>query len=180
MCECASSFWCRSEAIGKKEFYLSKSSNLNTFHREGSAKNQLTGEAILVDTYSVPEIARLYGKPDLIRMDVEGHEVEVINGMLSAIEANEISPMIIFETHRSCYSKEHDMEATLRRLFAANYYVSYLGSSMESGTQRINARGYQGSAPIKTDFVNRVIYENIKPEDAIDLICHTGGVARCY
>lgn len=164
-----------SDRGGQREFYLSSASNLHTFHNQGSAIHQLTGETIIVTTYSVMEVMADHGKPDLIRMDVEGHEVEIINGLLSAIQHHAWSPMILFETHITRYSKDHDMAATLRRLFDLGYYVMYLASNAESGSARIEARGYRGSSPIKTDFVHRVIYENIKSDDAIDLICHVGG-----
>jgi FkbM family methyltransferase len=164
-----------SDRAGEREFHLSSSSNLHTFHNHGSAAHQLTGETIVVNTYSVTDVMSGMGKPDLIRMDVEGHEVEVIDGMMDAIQRNELSPMILFETHISRYSKEHNMAATLKRLFDLGYYVRYLASNAESGSAKIEARGYRGSQPIKTDFVKRVIYENIKPEDAIDLICTVGG-----
>ena len=108
-------------------------------------------------------------------MDVEGHEVEVIDGMIDAIRARELAPMILFETHISRYSDDHDMAAVLRELFECGYCVRLLSSSYERGTRLIGERGYKGSAPIQTDGVARVIYENIAAADAIDFICRTGG-----
>ena len=87
-----------SDAPSKKLFHLSSHSNLGTFHPEGSGSEFITGTTIEVSTYSIPEIAQTYGPPDLIRMDVEGHEVEVINGMLDAIRSGIMRPKIIFET----------------------------------------------------------------------------------
>lgn len=164
-----------SDSCAEKSFFVAKSSNLNTFHNIGSGKYDLTGETIQVSTQTVSAIMYDFGKPDLLRMDVEGHEVEIIKGMLSALEKNEMNPMIIFETHITRYNDEHNMRTVLRRIFKCGYQVKYLASNAESGTKRVNAKGYIGTAPIKTDFVKRVIYENIKPEDAIDLICNIGG-----
>ena len=39
----------------------------------------------------------------------------------------------------------------------------------------IEEKGYSGSAPISTDGVKRVIFENIKNQDAIDFVCAVGG-----
>ena len=164
-----------SDLSGEREFFLSHQSNLNTFHTTGSGAKHLSGQTVKVRTYTVPELAATYGNPDLIRMDVEGHEIEVFNGMLPAIERGEMAPMIIFETHLSRYGADHDMESPLRRLFAAGYRVRYVASSSERGTALIDARGYRGIARVKTDDVERVIYENIANDDAIDLICKTGG-----
>ncbi|MEC9369127.1 MAG: FkbM family methyltransferase [Pseudomonadota bacterium] len=164
-----------SDKPGERLFHLSRQSNLGTFHDTGSGVRHLSGESIPVRTMTVPEIAAQHGAPDLIRMDVEGHEVEVIGGMLEHIRKRKLAPMILFETHLSRYSPEHDMAAILKALFDNGYTTRYLASSWERGTKIIEARGYKGSAPIATDGVQRVIFENISDADAIDFICKTGG-----
>lgn len=164
-----------SDRSGTKRFFLSEMSNLNTFHDTGSGAHFLSGKTVDVVTCTVPEI--MAGrKPDLIRMDVEGHEVEVFAGLLPAIERGEMAPMVIFETHLSRYGKEHDMEAPLRRFFALGYRVLLAGSSWEHGTRLIEARGYTGVMAIASDGVGRVVFENIAQNDAIDLICREGGI----
>ncbi|MBS4048020.1 MAG: FkbM family methyltransferase [Alphaproteobacteria bacterium] len=164
-----------SDEAGEKEFFLAHQSNLNTFHATGTGAKFLSGKVEVVRTYTVPELARMHGKPDLIRMDVEGHEVEVFNGMIDAVANGELAPMIIFETHLSRYSADHDMEAPLRKLFSLGYHVRYLASSSQRGTTLVDARGYQGITRVRTDDVERVIYENIRDDDAVDFICKIGG-----
>ena len=164
-----------SDSKGDRLFHLSEQSNLNTFHAVGSGAKHLSGKTITVRTLTVPELAADHGAPDLIRMDVEGHEVEVIDGMIEAIRNGRLAPAILFEPHLSRYSAEHDMAAALRALFECGYRVRLLSSSYERGTALIDARGYKGSAPIATDGVARVIYDNIADDDAIDFICRTGG-----
>ncbi|MCH9019166.1 MAG: FkbM family methyltransferase [Proteobacteria bacterium] len=164
-----------SDSEDVRAFHLSGQSNLGTFHPVGSGAAHLSGDRIDVKTCTVPALAAEYGAPDLIRMDVEGHEVEVIGGMTDAIRAGELAPMILFETHLSRYSDDHDMAAVLRALFGCGYRVGLLSSSYERGTRLIDDRGYHGSAPIPTDGVARVIYDNIADDDAIDFICRCGG-----
>ena len=60
-------------------------SNLNTFHNIGSGTLHLSGEKKSVETLTIPKIMK-NKKLDLIRMDVEGHEVEDLNGLLPAIK----------------------------------------------------------------------------------------------
>jgi len=165
-----------SEREEERRFFLSAQSNLNTFHADGAAADHLSGDSIQVKTFTVPQLAEAHGAPNLIRMDVEGHEVEVIEGLLPAVEAGTMAPMIIFETHRSRYSADHDMAAALRGLFACGYRVPLLASSGEAGTAIVEAHGYRGSAPIATDGVKRALFESVAEEDAIDLICRSGGV----
>jgi len=128
-----------------------------------------------VKTLTVPELMA-GNPPDLIRMDVEGHEVEVIDGLLPAVEAGEMAPMILFETHLSRYGADHDMAATLQRAFDLGYRVRLAASSSASGTERVRRRGYRGGEPIRTDDVERVIFEEIGEPDALDLICREGGL----
>ena len=166
-----------SDENSTKKFFLSKMSNLNTLNYTEKKSLNLTGETINVKTLTVPQI--MEGRNlDLIRMDVEGHEVEVLNGLIPNIGVNNLYPSIIFETHRSRYNNEHSMENTLKNLFAKNYKVSMLGSTSKEGTKKIEAKGYIGTESIQTDEYERVIFKNIKEQDAIDLICNEGGV-RC-
>ena len=164
-----------SDRSGTRALHLSKLSNLNTFHPDGSARAYLSDETVEVTTYTVSGLTETHGTPDLIRMDVEGHEVNVIGGMLAAIDAGRKKPMICFEPHLTRYSKDNDMEAALEALFSRGYAVRLLSSSHERGTRLIAARGYEVSAPIATDGMTRVIFENIGPHDAIDIICRSGG-----
>lgn len=165
-----------SDRSGNRNFYLSTMSNLNTFHPAGSAHSHLTGQVVPVQTLTIAQIMEGHGQLDLIRMDVEGHEVEIIRSLLPDIMAKRMAPMILFEIHRKRYGKDHDMEPVLKGLFDCGYVVPYVGSSNEQGTRIIEQRGYKGIFTIKTDFMIRTIFENIKPKDAIDFICYTGGV----
>ena len=165
-----------SDRAETRSFHLSEQSNLNTFHAMDPDAQHLSGKTIDVRTFTVPTLAADHGAPDLIRMDVEGHEVEVINGLLPAVEGGTMAPMIIFETHRTRYSAAHDLEAPLRRLFTCGYGVTLAASSWQEGTALVEARGYRGSAPIATDGVTRAIFEDLKDDDAVDFICRTGGL----
>ncbi len=159
---------------GTQTMYLTNTSNHHTFHKKGAGF--LSGETIEVKTMTVPSLMRKYGKADLMRMDIQGHEVEVMNGMIGAIERGEISPMIVFEVHRRYYGPDNDMAATLRSLFANGYHGRYVGSSTESGTKIVENMGYDGGPEIRTDFITRKVFENIEDEHLVELVCHCGGV----
>ena len=71
-----------SDIDSKKEFYLSEMSNLNSFHVD--SKDLKNYNKILVNSYSL--VSLLKGrKIDLIRMDVEGHEVSIFKSLLEYI-----------------------------------------------------------------------------------------------
>jgi FkbM family methyltransferase len=167
-----------SDATSTRTFFLSEMSNLNTFHPGGATGTSDSMTEIQVETLSVDDLLARAGveKVDYIRMDVEGHEVEVIRGLLDSIIAGRQAPMIILETHRDRYSKEHDFVTPLRKLFAAGYKVGYLASTSDQGSALVEAKGYVGGAAINTDFMHRRLFRDIAPDDAIELICSIGGV----
>lgn len=165
-----------SNVATKRTFFLSEQSNLGTFHPIGTGAKTLTGKTLEVDTVTVPMLAKRYGPPDLLRMDVEGHEVEVLNGMIDDLRKGTYAPIVIFETHLSRYSEKHDMAETLRNLFALGYRVPLVSSSSDRGTERFVRFGYTPGRRIATDDVHRTLFTDIRPDDAIDVICQTGGV----
>jgi FkbM family methyltransferase len=165
-----------SDKAGERPFHLATHSNLNTFHDTGSGAEHLQGRTIPVLTATVPGLAEEFGAPDLIRMDVEGHEVEVIRGLIPAVREGKMRPLIIFETHLSRYGADHDFASVLRDLFACGYRVPLAASSREHGTRIVEALGYEAVETVRSDGDVRKIFENVKPEDAVDLICRTGGL----
>ena len=170
-----------SNKVEKKDFYLAKQSNLNTFHATGTGVTHLSGKVISVDTATVPSLSKqLDIKPDLIRMDVEGHEVEVIDGLIDAIDQNELKPSIIFETHLTRYTEDHDFAKVLEKLFTRGYKTKIVSSSSERGTNVINELGYKSYRSVASDNVVRDLYKDIRNEDAINLICKTGGIRTVY
>ena len=164
-----------SDREGTAELLLSPFSNLHSFHARAGPDRQ-TGATEVVRTGTVASIAARYGKPDLIRMDVEGHEVEILRGMADAVERGELIPLVVFETHLRHYTPDHDFEAPLRRLFRSGYTVRWAASSGEDGSRRVEALGYRGGPPIATDFTVRRLFENLAEDDAVSLICRTGGL----
>ena len=165
-----------SDRIGKASFHLSHQSNLNTFHAVGSGLKHLSGQSIDVETQTISALSNSFGPPDLIRMDVEGHEVAVLDGALEDIRSGKIRPLVIFETHLSRYNPENDMAATLRALFDLGYRVRLAASSWEEGSKIVETCGYKSEMSIRTDGNVRKIFTNINNADAISLICVTGGL----
>ncbi len=165
-----------SDRAGKGELLLSTMSNLNSFHASGSASQYLSGKKVEVDVATVPQLAAMFGPPDLLRMDVEGHEVEIIRGMVDAVERREIGPMILFETHRGMYTPDHDIVEPLNRLFRAGYTVPYIASSTARGASGIEALGYKHEGLFATDFEQRAIFKDISPEHLLHLLTGPGGV----
>ena len=58
-------------------------------------------------------------------MDVEGHECEIISGMLKHIENGYFKPHICFEPHITSYSKNNKFSNTLRKLLILDIIQIY-------------------------------------------------------
>ena len=156
--------------------YSSTFFNLGTFHPSGKSKEFIENK-LKVKTYSLSNLCLKHGIPDLIRMDVEGHEVKILENLVS-IKNLKIFPMICFETHLTKYSKKNSINKILEKLFKIGYYVKFASSSSKRGTKILeNNLKYQAITEIiKTDEEERKIYQNIKNQDALKLISRTGGL----
>ena len=158
---------------GSEKLYLSEYSNMHSFisNVEFSRKQYINID--VVDLYSF-----LKDKPDisLIRMDVEGYEVEILEGLQPAIETGVFGGKIVFEVHMGRYNDEnHSMRRQLEMLFRNGYSVSLLTSNDEK-TAKICEK-YSETLKIQVgDSRISGIYENVSPEDAIDFVCYKGGV----
>ncbi|MDP3789583.1 MAG: FkbM family methyltransferase, partial [Candidatus Omnitrophota bacterium] len=168
-----------SNRSGMSRFYLSSKSNLHTLnpvrYKGGAGK---AGEDRFVDvkTVDVYDILNKSRDVKFIRMDIEGHEVEVLEGILRAAKDFKIYPDILFETHFAKYdAKHHDMRSRLKALFNLGYFPAAI-TSTDEGISKIREKGYKPRLVIDTDRVNRGIYERISPDDAVDFICTSGGV----
>ena len=165
-----------SARTGTGQMFRSTHSNLHTFHNQGTAASSLDSTPVDVPTFTLQDVAAGRMQPDLMRMDVEGHEVEILGQLADLVERDVMSPTVIFETHLSRYTADNDFVPVLKKLLATGYEVTSAASSGESGTQKIAALGYKGSAPFYSDFGRRVIFAQIGADDAIDAICRTGGL----
>ena len=157
---------------------LSEMSNVNTFHpnlRSGERATHLTGKTIMVPIMDVPTFIHGKRSVDLVRMDIEGHEVEVFEGIIRSAKGGSSPSKILFETHLTKYDDtHHSMRAQLKGLLGIGYYPKILAANEEKRTFR--AKGYSPEKLIRTDGTTRGIYRNVSSEDAIELICNEGGV----
>ncbi len=173
-----------SDKTGRSKFYVSEKSNLHTLNPlyykgacKGEEQKARSSEVNCVDIY---EIIGRHRDIRFVRMDIEGHEVEVLNGLAKAVRDFHVFPDILFETHFLKYDiRDHDMSEVLENLFDVGYRPKIMTSTDEKKT-RIRERGYFPKFVINTDRVRRGIYEGVSPQDAVDFICNIGGVRAVF
>ena len=113
---------------------------------------------------------------DMLRMDIEGYEVEVLLGLQKAIKEKIWTGKILFECHFKKYTETHSIKNQLEFLFHNGYKTKYVTSTDEL-KPRIKNLGYKPIKIIQTNDTRfRGIYKNISDSDTIELICNSGGV----
>ena len=69
-----------------------------------------------------------------------------------------------------------NFSVTLTNLFKLGYYTNLLSSNASSGTKKIiNLTKIKPLKILKSDGEKRAIFENIKPEDTINILTKLGG-----
>ncbi|MEE2821870.1 MAG: FkbM family methyltransferase [Acidobacteriota bacterium] len=169
-----------SNRTGESKLYLSEMSNINTFHplsfRFGTTSRNLSGNSVMVSTSDVLTFIENKRPIDLIRMDIEGHEVNVFESIVKAVEEKDFAAGILFETHFPKYDDaQHNMRIQLEHLFRLGYCAKWMASTDERKA-RFKEKGYVPEVVIKTDAVERGLYKNVRDDDAIEFICDLGGV----
>ena len=158
----------------KMSFYLSPLSNLNTFHPLETSRGDF--EKIEVSSVDVVSFLEDKRKPDLLRMDVEGHEVEIFESLAEAISRYVFYPQILFEPHRPRYDDgSHNMRRQLKKLFSLGYRALFM-SSTDEREAHFRKMGYTPVRIVDSDFMRRGIYADVSCEDAIRFICDIGYV----
>ncbi|MDA1060739.1 MAG: FkbM family methyltransferase [bacterium] len=169
-----------SNKTGMDNFYESEKSNWHTFypkvHSGIETESLVDRTPIQVPVMTISEFAKGKRKIDLIRMDIEGFEVEVFESLLPLLKDKSFGPKILFEVHQPRYNdKEHNMRKVLKSLFENGYHVKTLASNQynRGGREIFENRGYKPSMVIKTDFLKRGIYDTVADDDAIYFMCDT-------
>lgn len=117
---------------------------------------------------------------NLIRMDVEGHEVQILGSLAKKLREDpgfdKAPDCILFEPHSWEYAEDDHLEPVLRSLLSNGYAITYLGSRSEPDSPMRKL----GLTPIHTATeargVTRGVYKDIPQDVAIELAARTDGV----
>jgi len=162
-----------SNKSGQASFTLSSKTNLNSFDLEEDHSDVIT-----VPLFDFGEYIRNKERIDLVRMDIEGHEIEVFESLIRyhAEFQNKIPRKIIFETHLKIYKKrKNKMRDVLNKMFSIGYDIKYLSSAEES-TTALHDMGYSPFKIVKDYPFTRGLYANVDRKCAIDCIVEYGGI----
>lgn len=174
---------------GTGTMYHSKMSNRHTFHpveyvgpSEQTLADRPPTDVVMT---TVPDFTIPDRQVDLMRMDVEGYEVEILSGMKTALNDPAFAPAILFEVHRPRYDVDkHDIRAPLSALFSAGYKVKWLaadGYKSRKTREHYDSLGY-GDAAVVAYFSSsdRAVFRDISNDHALDLISMSSDVRAVF
>ncbi|MBF0137949.1 MAG: FkbM family methyltransferase [Magnetococcales bacterium] len=145
-------------------FYLSRDhDNLHSARPSEVATEKVPIQFVRLDTFCQREHIT---PPLLIKMDVEGHEVEILAGGMEFFTTHD-NIRILLEVHPERYTPDHSLEKQLQKLFAAGFYPRLVESAGVPVPERFRELGLQPVQVAK----NRGLYAGLTPGQVLEFAC---------
>ncbi len=164
-----------SSSEGEASFFVGEGDNLGSLYNLREARNP-NPRQIIVKTTTLDKIAEQVGPVDFLRMDIEGAECLVFDGMQQTFK-QAIPPRILFEVHPSG-DVDPDPRFTpyFEKLLASGYLPRYMISSANPhATQQFNDLGYTA---LRGSRDGQSLFANIRPEHLVVLGARRPKVVR--
>lgn len=163
-------------AVAEKEcsrkFYLNRETNLSGFVRRNGKSSSILAKCIKLDNFD------RINKIDFIRMDVEGYECLVIDGMINFLKRKE-SLKLQIELHPSLYGNgRFNFQKRLEILEKLGFYVKYLVSAGLAEPKPIMKLGYNPIKIVEEGKWSHGLYKNIRMEDLLIFIDNDTKIVR--
>jgi len=151
---------------GFANFYLGKESNLGGLHLSKNTH----ASSLKVKTQTLTTFCKERNIfPNFIKMDIEGCEVEVLDGFYEYIMNHNFPCKIVMELHPVTYHKNHSLEFWLKKYLEAGFKTKYVASA---GVIRPDLFREWGYSPTVNFVSNRGLYNNFSDEHMIQACCH--------
>ncbi|MFC1864248.1 FkbM family methyltransferase [Chloroflexota bacterium] len=124
-----------SDVCGTRKIAVTKQSNLATILTSEDEMSEYAKKALKlgtertldVETITLDKFLEDKGQVDFIRMDVEGHEVEIVRGMLDTLKNSRIGTRLFIEIHPNLFDKPRaKMEEIMQNLIRSGFEMKYL------------------------------------------------------
>lgn len=165
---------------GERPLLVSEKSNWHSFHPPAvdasvpwrrKYRRTMIG-SIPVTTRSLGAYLAERSPVDLLRMDLEGYEVEILKSVLGLPASLSRELRILFETHPEFYHpRSNDLRPVLEALCHDGYTIKYVVSDFFQEGKALFARYGYGAEHVVEQFRARAIYTGLATSHAIDLIC---------
>jgi len=155
-----------SNISGVSKFYVSNKSNLSGMIAVKHSKSVIDIAVTTLDDFMKDK-----GCPDFIKMDIEGHEVEALQGMYNTLRNTESPVKILIEVHQLSYSENHSLEKQLKRLIGIGFNAKYVVSAGVAKPDFFAIHGYEPAEVFHAGDWYRGIYTNMSNEHMLLTAC---------
>ena len=153
-----------SNKLGKERLYLSNQTNVSSMVKH----EDFNGKIVEVETETIDNFCK-NKKIDFIRMDVEGFEYEIFQGMENLIKSKK--PLkIMVEFHSNKYSKKRNFPKRLEELKRNGFICKHVVTQEKPLIKIMEKLGYAPKIIVNDSPNLRAMYSNIKIEDVAYLI----------
>jgi FkbM family methyltransferase len=150
---------------GDGVFYRNaKASHLNSASRTECANIEVPVRYITLESYILQQ--QITG-PILVKMDIEGHEVEVLEHF-TRFAASHGAISVLLEVHPATYTEEHSLERVFSEYLAHGFHPKLVESA---GMPQPGVFRERGLEPIMVSG-RRGLYRDIDPELFLRAACH--------
>lgn len=156
-----------SNVHGVLKLHISDKSNLHSLSTSPNSKYSINVPVSTLDDFMKDK-----GYPDFIKMDIEGHEVEALEGMYNTLRNAQSPVKILMEVHPTFYSETHSLENQLRRLIDLGFNTKYVISAGIAKPDFFAEYGYEPREVFHTDGWHRGLYTDIPDEHMLRAACH--------
>lgn len=156
-----------SNVTKKTKFHTSNKSNLGSI----TATKHTTNE-IEIDLISTDDFMKGKNQINFIKMDIEGHEVEALDGMFNTLKNAKQPIKILMELHQDFYNEDHSLEKQLIRLFDIGFKTKYVISAGVGQPKWFKDHGYDPVEVLYDGFWYRGIYDDLTDEDMLAAACY--------
>jgi len=133
---------CSSLAIGDKKetkkFYIAKSSNLNSMTQTKNTKRSIEVKCDTLTNFFKDK--KIF--PNLLKMDVEGHETFILDGAFEMFKNNDFPCKIAIEVHPQFYKGNNNFGKSLKKYSKIGFNPLYLISAGIAMPDKFKKLGY--------------------------------------
>ena len=157
-----------SNTDGELDFWMAENGpNLSSVQKTKHSTKKIT-----VPCHSLNKFLEDRKYPNFIKMDIEGHEVQVFEGGLDYFDKHhEGNTNILLEVHPQFYDDENDFGKMVREYYKLGFEPKYVVSTPIYRPDLFVEAGYEPLQEIPTDGFHRGIYDNISKDDVIRFAC---------
>jgi len=156
-----------SNTTGVSKFHVSDRSNLGSMIPVRHSRY-----VVDIAVTTLDDFMREKGYPNFIKMDIEGHEVEALEGMYHTLKNAEPPVKILMEVHQMYYSETHDLEKQLRRLIDIGFNTKYVVSAAVAHPEFFAIHGYEPAEVFHAGSWYRGIYTDVSNQHMLIAACH--------